>query len=84
VFIIPHFHTLTQSEHALHTHRSSPHTGHRIMAFAYCPIADQDTLVYGSNDLGKHVFNSDAEIDALMTQLGEHMNLKRHGVLSQV
>ena len=50
--------------------------GHRIMAVAQCPIDGSQTLVYGSDDLGKTVWNKDEGLSSLMKNLAEMMNLK--------
>jgi hypothetical protein len=56
--------------------------GHAMVAQAFCPISTDgtDSLVYGSNDGGKTVVNSDNKLNALMAKLGNELNLKEHCV----
>ena len=62
--------------------------GFRLSAYSYLPIvsrkkAFQDshlksTLVYGSEDAGRHIFNEDSELDVRMKHVADVLRLKRH------
>lgn len=51
--------------------------GFRLTAQAVLPI-DKSTLVYGSDDGGKHVVVSDREINLKMEKLAKRLNLRYH------
>eukprot|EP01104_Vermistella_antarctica_P017137 TRINITY_DN6023_c0_g1_i1.p1 TRINITY_DN6023_c0_g1~~TRINITY_DN6023_c0_g1_i1.p1 ORF type:complete len:1031 (+),score=322.01 TRINITY_DN6023_c0_g1_i1:387-3479(+) len=53
------------------------HLGYRLIATSLLPI-DKTTLVYGSNDSGKSVHNSDEEASKYMEVEGKAWNLKSH------
>ena len=51
----------------------------RLIAIALLPI-NRETLVYGSSNGGKTVFNSDERMTALMAEVGEKLHLRKHKV----
>lgn len=51
--------------------------GFRLTAQAVLPI-DSSTLVYGSDDGGKHVVVSDYEVNVKMEDLAKRLNLRYH------
>jgi hypothetical protein len=53
--------------------------GFRVIAISMLPVGHQ-TLVYGSNNGGRHFFNSDADVNDEMADLGKSMNLQNHKV----
>ncbi|GAM18575.1 hypothetical protein SAMD00019534_017500 [Acytostelium subglobosum LB1] len=51
--------------------------GYRLLAISRLPI-NKKTIVYGSNDGGKTVHNSDTKVDTEMRRLAKKMNIKGH------
>lgn len=54
--------------------------GFRVVAISLLPIGKEDTLVYGSNDGGLHVYNGDEDIQGIMKEAAKRLNVKEHMV----
>ena len=55
--------------------------GFRLLAMTILPIKKDTTLLYGSRDAGKHVYNKNSQLAAKMKQVGKSLGLKGHKVL---
>ena len=53
--------------------------GYRLIAVSKLPI-NKFSIVYGSNDGGYSVHNSDAKVNELMRDIGQKLNLRGHQV----
>jgi hypothetical protein len=52
--------------------------GFRLIAMSILPIRGHESLVYGSDDYGKTVKNSEPRLEALVALAAERLKLKRH------
>ena len=52
--------------------------GYRLLAVSQLPVFGGETLVYGSNDGGKTVRNSDKKFAQAIARMGRHFNLASH------
>ena len=53
--------------------------GYRLIALSVLPISNE-TIVYGSADAGKHIYNTSATFSKYMSRAAQMLNLKEHKV----